>query len=85
MTNREDIYLSSDGFSDHGHDHKGSDRGADLHPFIGYNYRISELHAAVGLAQIRKLESFLAIQRRNHKALKDILFFRAGNFIPAYS
>lgn len=73
MTNREDIYLSSDGFSDHGHDHKGSDRGADLHPFIGYNYRISELHAAVGLAQIRKLGNFLAIQRRNHKALKDIL------------
>ena len=30
------------------------DRGADLHPFIGYNYRISELHAAVGLAQFRK-------------------------------
>ncbi|MEJ7587828.1 MAG: DegT/DnrJ/EryC1/StrS family aminotransferase [Ferruginibacter sp.] len=73
MTNREDIYISSDGFSDHGHNHKGSDRGADLHPFIGYNYRISELHAAVGLAQIRKLDSFLTIQRRNNKALRNIL------------
>ena len=36
-----------DAASDHGHDHKGNDRGAEPHPFIGYNYRISELHAAV--------------------------------------
>ncbi|MEP7257346.1 MAG: aminotransferase class I/II-fold pyridoxal phosphate-dependent enzyme, partial [Flavitalea sp.] len=49
MTNNKDLYTITDGYSDHGHDHKGVDRGADLHPFIGYNYRISELHAAVGL------------------------------------
>ncbi|MGC8006365.1 DegT/DnrJ/EryC1/StrS family aminotransferase, partial [Salmonella enterica] len=53
MTNNKDIYIKCDGYTDHGHDHLGVDRGADLHPFIGYNYRISELHAAVGLAQIR--------------------------------
>lgn len=73
MTNREDVYFNSDGYSDHGHDHKGADRGADLHPFIGYNFRISELHAAVGLAQIKKLDSFLAIQKKNHNALKNAL------------
>lgn len=73
LTNREDVYVNSDGYSDHGHDHKGVDRGADLHPFIGYNYRISELHAAVGLAQVHRLEEFLTIQRRNHAALKAIL------------
>ncbi len=73
MTNREDVYISSDGYTDHGHDHKGVDRGADLHPFIGYNFRISELHAAVGLAQIKKLDNFLAIQKKNHTALKNIL------------
>lgn len=73
LTNREDIYISSDGYSDHGHDHKGTDRGADLHPFIGYNFRISELHAAVGLAQIKKLDTFLATQKKNHAALKNIL------------
>ncbi|MES1216339.1 MAG: DegT/DnrJ/EryC1/StrS family aminotransferase, partial [Bacteroidota bacterium] len=59
VTNRQDIYEKCDGYSDHGHDHKGVDRGADLHPFIGYNYRISELHAAVGLAQIKKVEKVL--------------------------
>ena len=73
MTNREDVYINSDGYSDHGHDHKGVDRGADLHPFIGYNYRISELHAAIGLAQIGKLDQFLSIQKKNHAALKNIL------------
>lgn len=73
MTNDETVLTKCDGFTDHGHDHLGADRGADLHPFIGYNFRISELHAAVGLAQIKKLDSFLAIQRRNHKKLKSIL------------
>jgi len=73
MTNRDDIQIASDGYSDHGHDHKGNDRGAELHPFIGYNYRISELHAAIGLGQISKLDKFLAIQKKNHAALKNIL------------
>ncbi|MBE2273039.1 MAG: DegT/DnrJ/EryC1/StrS family aminotransferase, partial [Flavobacteriales bacterium] len=55
VTNQPDIYLRCDAYADHGHDHAGIDRGADQHPFLGFNYRISELHAAVGLAQIRKL------------------------------
>ena len=45
VTNSKDLFVKLDGYSDHGHDHKGADRGADLHPFIGYNFRISELHA----------------------------------------
>jgi 8-amino-3,8-dideoxy-alpha-D-manno-octulosonate transaminase len=73
MTNSEDILIKSDGYTDHGHDHKGVDRGADLHPFIGYNFRISELHAAVGLAQIKRLPEFLLLQKKNHARLKNIL------------
>lgn len=73
MTNDEALYTKCDHYSDHGHDHAGADRGADLHPFLGYNYRISELHAAVGLAQIRKLDQFLSLQRRNHAILKEAL------------
>ncbi|HEV3414826.1 MAG TPA: DegT/DnrJ/EryC1/StrS family aminotransferase [Puia sp.] len=73
ITNNKDLYTKLDGFSDHGHDHKGTDRGADLHPFIGYNFRISELHAAVGLAQVRKLDHFLTLQRKSHQQLKTIL------------
>ncbi|MDE3251422.1 MAG: DegT/DnrJ/EryC1/StrS family aminotransferase [Bacteroidota bacterium] len=73
MTNSKDIYSKSDGYTDHGHDHAGVDRGADLHPFIGFNYRISELHAAVGLAQIRKLSTFLEIQKKNNLLLRSYL------------
>ena len=73
MTNKKEVYTKCDGYTDHGHDHLGVDRGADLHPFIGYNYRISELHAAVGLAQIRKLDTFLALQKKNNKALRAYL------------
>lgn len=73
MTNDKNVYTKCDGYTDHGHDHKGVDRGADLHPFIGYNFRISELHAAVGLAQVRRLPEFMAIQKKNHAQLKKIL------------
>ena len=73
MTNDQSVYTKCDAFTDHGHDHLGVDRGADLHPFLGYNFRISELHAAVGLAQIRKLDTFLTIQRRNNQILRSYL------------
>ena len=73
MTNDQTVYTKCDAFTDHGHDHLGVDRGADLHPFLGYNFRISELHAAVGLAQIRKLDTFLTIQRRNNQILRSYL------------
>lgn len=73
MTNDIDVHTKCDGYTDHGHDHLGVDRGADLHPFIGYNFRISELHAAVGLAQIRKLDQFLVMQRKNNQLLRSHL------------
>jgi 8-amino-3,8-dideoxy-alpha-D-manno-octulosonate transaminase len=73
VTHRKDVYTHADAYTDHGHDHLGTDRGADEHPFIGYNYRISELHAAVGLAQIKKLDQFLSIQRSTKKTFKDAL------------
>jgi 8-amino-3,8-dideoxy-alpha-D-manno-octulosonate transaminase len=73
MTNNKEVYIKSDAFTDHGHDHLGVDRGADLHPFLGYNFRISELHAAVGLAQIKKLDTFLSLQKRNNQILRSYL------------
>jgi len=73
LTNNEEVYKKADQYSDHGHDHAGKDRGADLHPYLGYNFRISELHAAVGLAQVRRLNEFLTLQKRNHKIISDTL------------
>ncbi|MDP4244708.1 MAG: DegT/DnrJ/EryC1/StrS family aminotransferase [Bacteroidota bacterium] len=73
LTNDPTLFEKADGYSDHGHDHKGVDRGTDLHPFLGTNFRISELHAAVGLAQIRRLNEFLGIQRKNFALVKEAL------------
>jgi Predicted pyridoxal phosphate-dependent enzyme apparently involved in regulation of cell wall biogenesis len=69
LTKHADVADKVEQFSDHGHDHMGKDRGADLHPYLGYNFRISELHAAIGLAQVGRLNEFLALQRRNHSLL----------------
>jgi 8-amino-3,8-dideoxy-alpha-D-manno-octulosonate transaminase len=41
------------------------------HPIIGTNYRISELHAAIGLAQFRKLPHILECQRKNKLKLEQ--------------
>lgn len=73
LTNNEKFYKNTDHFSDHGHDHVGNDRGAESHPFLGYNFRISELHAAVGLAQIKRLNEFLAIQKNHYSILRNAL------------
>jgi 8-amino-3,8-dideoxy-alpha-D-manno-octulosonate transaminase len=67
ITDSEAIYNNAQMFADHGHDHIGNNRGAENHPIMGFNYRISELHAAVGLAQLRKINKFLELNRK-HKA-----------------
>ncbi|WP_047545674.1 DegT/DnrJ/EryC1/StrS family aminotransferase [Psychroserpens sp. Hel_I_66] len=73
ITNNKSYYINADHYSDHGHDHIGNDRGAEAHPFLGYNFRISELHAAVGLAQVRRLPEFIAIQKKNYTILREAL------------
>lgn len=73
VTNNKDYYLNADHYSDHGHDHIGSDRGAETHPFLGYNFRISELNAAVGLAQVRRLPEFIGIQKKNYSIIREVL------------
>jgi 8-amino-3,8-dideoxy-alpha-D-manno-octulosonate transaminase len=73
ITNHDKYAKHLDHFSDHGHDHIGNDRGAENHPFLGYNFRISELNAAVGLAQFRRIDEFLALQKKHYKILRGAL------------
>jgi 8-amino-3,8-dideoxy-alpha-D-manno-octulosonate transaminase len=73
ITNNSKYAEYADQFSDHGHDHIGSDRGAETHPILGYNFRISELNAAVGLAQARRLKEFVAIQKKHYTILRTAL------------
>jgi len=69
LTNNKDWAVNADAYTDHGHDHIGNDRGAETHPYMGYNFRISELHAAVGLAQLQRLDDIIAQQRRHKKSI----------------
>jgi 8-amino-3,8-dideoxy-alpha-D-manno-octulosonate transaminase len=73
ITNNKEFYTHSDQFSDHGHDHQGNDRGAETHPILGYNFRISELNAAVGVAQFSRLDEFLAIQKKHYTIIRNEL------------
>ena len=72
-TNDDEMYDKAHKYSDHGHDHIGSARGAEQHPILGYNFRGSELGAAVVLAQLRKLPYMIEKQKAHQKVLKDVL------------
>ena len=38
-----------------------------IHEEVGYNYRMTNLQAALGLAQLEQLESFIEVKQRNYK------------------
>ena len=73
VTNDEETYHKADVYSDHGHSHVGAKRGMEDHPYLGFNYRISELHAAIGLAQTRRVPEIVKKNRHNKKFLQTIL------------
>jgi 8-amino-3,8-dideoxy-alpha-D-manno-octulosonate transaminase len=73
VTDDEQLYRKTDAYADHGHDHIGNDRGLEGHPILGLNFRISELNAAVGLAQLHKLDHILTVQRAHKKQIAQAL------------
>lgn len=73
ITNDKELYLKADAYSDHGHDHIGDDRGMENHPILGANYRINELNAAVGIAQLGKLDYILKTQKQHKKVIKEAI------------
>lgn len=43
------------------------------HLEVGYNYRLTNLQAALGLAQLERLPEFLAVKRRNAALYRELL------------
>ena len=74
VTNSEEAYKLSDNYSDHGHSHLGNNRGMETHPVLGFNYRISELHAAIGLVQTRRVPMI----RENNNRIKSKMMQELG-------
>jgi len=73
VTNDEEVYKLADYYSDHGHSHIGAKRGMEQHPVLGFNYRIGELNAAVGLAQTRKVPHIRSVNRKYKQMLTELL------------
>ena len=52
------------------------------HDELGYNFRMTDVHAAIGLAQLNKLERFNAQRQSNAKFLSDNLKGVVTPFVP---
>jgi perosamine synthetase len=48
-------------------------RGSFIHDEIGYNFRITDIQAAMGLAQLRRLDAIVAAKRAHHRAYREAL------------
>ncbi len=71
LTNNKSIFINSKEYHDHGHQlNPKFPRGMDTVKMPGFNYRMSELQAAVGLAQLKKLNYIIKENKRRYKVLK---------------
>ena len=74
ITNDKDLYDKAAEFSDHGHMHiPNIPRGLDPRRFKGLNLRMSELTAAVGIAQLNKIDFILNQSKKNKMYIKTQL------------
>jgi len=74
LTNSKALYNRSDWYHDHGHDHNPKvSRALEGRTILGFNYRMNELQGALGLAQLRKLDTVISEQKKNKAALKEAL------------
>ncbi len=49
-----------------------------IHDEVGYNYRMTNLQAALGLAQLEQLEDFIRIKEENYRKYRDALNGKKG-------
>ena len=54
-------------------DHAFSEERHFWHHYVGFNYRMTNLQAAVGLAQVERLEDYVAARRRNAALYNELL------------
>lgn len=57
---------------DQGRRHQGTG-GDDLHPVLGFNFKLTNIQAAVGLAQFTRLSERLAISKKRDELYRKIL------------
>lgn len=74
VTDDESVYRAAKEYSNHGHeDNPDLPAGEDTRSRWGFNYKTHELEAAVGLAQLEKLNDIIESQHERKTALRDRL------------
>lgn len=72
VTNNTALFERARALHDHGHEYNPAlPRGRDTRSGPGFNFRMTEMQAAVGLAQLKKLSVILERQRANKAAIKE--------------
>ena len=63
-------YLKAKAWHDHGHENNPNvPRWEDTRKSSGFNFRMTEMQGAVGLAQLKKLDYIIKKQRENHNKI----------------
>ena len=72
VTSNKDVFNEVRCLHDHGHEYNLSlPRGLDTRHSPGFNFRMTEIQAAIGLAQLKKLDHILLKQKENKLKLKE--------------
>jgi len=71
-TNNSKLYYRLRELKDQGRRFQGTG-GDDLHPVLGYNFKFTNLQAAVGLAQLGRLRQRLAKAKERDRWYRDLL------------
>lgn len=58
-----------------GYDHKY------IYSHVGFNLKVTDMQAAIGLSQLRKVDRFIEARRENHKLLKETLAPFSSDFL----
>jgi perosamine synthetase len=63
-------------------DHAMSSKRRYWHTMVGYNYRMTNIQAAIGVAQTERIEEFIKIKRRNAELYRELLNNINGITLP---
>ncbi len=78
ITSSQAMYETAFGIHDHGHKPLRFGVEVGVRSVLGLNFRIHEITAAVGLAQLRKLDRIVATLREKRSRLKSLLSGATG-------
>lgn len=88
VTNREDVWRSVWSYKDHGKNYAAAHHQGQsyafrwLHDSFGTNLRMTEVQAAIGRVQLRKLEDWVARRRSYAASLRESLLRETSLRIP---